>query len=314
MLPTPSTSHVSYDSVYEPAEDSYLFLDTLSAAEEKSWLHARFSNDDSLTTTTVTAAKRKRRQIPLLVELGPGSGVIVAFATAHARVLFGTEVASLAVDVNPRACVATRTTVERAVAEQQQQEKAAQILGGQSVYLSSVMGDLTTPLRRNEIDILLFNPPYVPTESVPDLYHKSSQRQAGAADAAAGTNTNTTSSTSPSTVPPTFEESSHLLALSYAGGHDGMETTNRLLEQIPEILSPRGVCYVLFCRSNRPEDVKARIRAWPSPGCGRPAEEGGEGVEGVEKPHQWEWRAETVGTSGKTAGWERLEIVRIWRE
>ena len=39
-----------------------------------------------------------------------------------------------------------------------------------------------------------------------------------------------------------------------------------------------------------PEDVKAGVRAW----------DGG-------------WCAETVGTSGKTAGWEKLQIVRIWR-
>ena len=26
------------------------------------------------------------------------------------------------------------------------------------------------------------------------------------------------------------------------------------------------------------------------------------------------WRAETVGSSGKTAGWEKLQIIRIWRD
>jgi release factor glutamine methyltransferase len=69
-----------------------------------------------------------------------------------------------------------------------------------------------------------------------------------------------------------------------------METTERLLESLPGTLSERGVAYVLLCAGNRPEEVKERIRAW----------EGG-------------WKAETVGTSGRQAGWERLCILRIWR-
>jgi len=76
-----------------------------------------------------------------------------------------------------------------------------------------------------------------------------------------------------------------------------MEVTNRLLAHIPEMLSQKGVAYVLFCRGNNPEEVKLGIRKWE-------AEEG----------KGWKWCAETVRTSGKTAGWEKLEIVRIWRE
>src|ERR1700742_2807262 len=72
-----------------------------------------------------------------------------------------------------------------------------------------------------------------------------------------------------------------------------MEVTNRLLSQIPEVWSQRGVAYVLFCRGNKPEEVKSGIRRWE-------AEEG----------KGWRWGAETVGTSGKTAGREKLEIGR----
>ena len=139
----------------------------------------------------------------------------------------------------------------------------------QSIYLSSLLGDLTTPLLHNQVDVLVFNPPYVPTESAPKPPSLSSAQ-------------------------PTFAESSALLELSYAGGIDGMEVTNRLLSQIPEVLSARGVAYVLFCKGNKPDEVRDNIRAW-------------KGEVG------WSWKAETVGTSGKTAGWEKLEIVRIWR-
>jgi release factor glutamine methyltransferase len=48
---------------------------------------------------------------------------------------------------------------------------------------------------------------------------------------------------------------------------------------------------VMFCARNEPEEVKTRIEQ----------EWGGR------------WSVETVGRSGKTAGWEKLEILRIWR-
>jgi release factor glutamine methyltransferase len=258
MLPTPSTSHVSYDTIYEPAEDSYLFLDTLSSSSETTWLHSRFSSS------------QPPAPAPFLAELGPGSGVIIAFLTAHARTIFGTEILSLGVDVNPHACLATRTTAETALTE----ENRSGAGGAGSVYLSSLTGDLTTPLRPGEVDILVFNPPYVPTDSVPTFPATQAGHGSGGK--------------------VTFEESSHLLSLSYAGGTDGMEVTNRLLAQIPDILSQRGVAYVLFCRGNKPEEVKTCIRTWAA-------------------TEEWNWCAETVGTSGKRAGWEKLEIVRIWR-
>jgi len=265
MLPTPSTSHVPYDLIYEPAEDSFLFLDTLSSASETAWLHAHFAHSS--------------RKAPLLVEIGPGSGVIVAFLTAHATTIFGTDVLSMSVDVNLHACHATRTTVEQALQEQREAAEATTSIldGSGSIYLSSLLGDLMTSLRPGTIDILVFNPPYVPTESVPS------------GPAVPSTFASTAKK-------PTFEESSHLLELSYAGGIDGMEITNRLLKQIPQVLSERGVAYVLFCRGNRPEEVKKWIRGWEACADGK-----------------WKWQAETVGSSGKTAGWEKLEIVRIWR-
>jgi release factor glutamine methyltransferase len=290
MLPTPSTSHVSYDTVYEPAEDSYLFLDTLSSVSEKAWLHARFSpQDNSINTTN----KSKASPPPLLIELGPGSGVIVAFLTAHAEVIFGTEILSLGVDVNPYACKATRTTAENALKE----TKAGHSGSGGSVYLSSLEGDLTTPLKPGEVDVLVFNPPYVPTDSVPEFAFPTS-----------------TSVQHPAAAAPTFEESSHLLALSYAGGMDGMEVTHRLLRQIPDVLSQRGVAYVLFCKGNKPDEVKDWIRKWESPSAISASAQGSTAPSEVREEAKWKWCAETVGSSGKTAGWEKLEIVRIWRE
>ncbi|KAG2417539.1 hypothetical protein HFD88_008758 [Aspergillus terreus] len=259
MLPTPCTAHVSFDTVYEPSEDSYLFLDTLSSATESAWLSARFNPD----TTTPSAT-------PLLLEVGSGSGVVVSFVAANAHDIFRRrDVLALATDVNRTACLATRETARKAIHDRQHDHPPPR-----PVYAASLMADLAAPLRPRSVDVLLFNPPYVPTEDLPPLPQQSEQDASGLSRSAK------------------FERDSYFLSLTYAGGRDGMETTDRLLEDIPNMLDPRrGVAYVLLCAQNRPAEVRERICAW------------GDG-----------WNAVVVGNSGVQAGWEKLVIVRIWRD
>jgi release factor glutamine methyltransferase len=245
MLPTPDTSHVDYDQVYEPAEDSYLLLDTLSSPSETAFLHSHFRSGHA----------------PLVVEIGTGSGVVLAFLAANSSTIFNRHVCTLGTDLNRRACIAASKTVRKAC-----EDRA-------TPFLTVVNTDLTSALKDAEVDVLVFNPPYVPAE-LPDLSLHAKY------------NTVDTMSSSEA-----FDRDSHLLALSYAGGVDGMEVTERLLDELPRVLSRRGVAYVLFCAQNKPEEIKSRIRQWP----------GG-------------WEAETVGSSGKKAGWEKLCIVRIMRK
>ncbi|KAF5547794.1 methyltransferase [Fusarium phyllophilum] len=248
MLPTPDTSHVPYERVYEPAEDSYLLLDTLSSAAETEYLQKAFPDI-----------------APLVVEVGTGSGVVLAFVHAHAQKLFGTrEVLTAGVDMNAFACRATVGTVAKAASDNPDSH---------AFYLGSCMGDLTTPWREGTIDVLIFNPPYVPTPEMPARPDSFT-----ADDLAVSTK-------------PSFDDDSYLLALSYAGGLDGMETTDRLIEALPQTLSRRGCAYLLLCAQNKPDQVKSRIEGFGP-----------------------EWRAQTVGNSGKQAGWEKLQIVRIWRD
>ncbi|KAK5001937.1 hypothetical protein LTR28_012045 [Elasticomyces elasticus] len=258
MLPTPLTSHVSYDQVYEPAEDSYLLLDTLSSATETAFLRAHLSGHPT---------------VPLVLEVGTGSGVVLAFITAYAEHVLGrSDVVTLGTDLNIFACGAASMTVVDAVeAIQSMPSSEARedtiSKSGSGVFLDTLKMDLASSCRPNIVDVLIFNPPYVPTEHLPTAHTEESSTRT------------------------TFDRDSHLLSLSYAGGTDGMEVTNRLLSQLPSILSSdRGVAYVLLCAQNRPEEVKSWIREW----------EGG-------------WRAETVGSSGKKAGWEKLSIIRIWK-
>lgn len=242
MLPTPSTSHITNPTIYEPAEDSYLLLDTLSSRTETSWLQTRFP------ATTPT---------PLLLELGTGSGVILAFLSAHASTIFRRpDILSWGIDINAHACTATGQTVSAAVTAH----------NSSALYLGSLCADLTSPLLDRSVDLLVFNPPYVPTPSLPSL-----------------------PTTPGDSVSVGFETESRLLSLSYAGGKDGMETTTRLLDALPRVLSERGVAYVLLCAQNRPDEVMGFVR---------------EGL-GL--------RVQSVGWSGKVAGWEKLTVLRIWR-
>lgn len=276
MLPTPDTSHVSFSTIYEPAEDSYFFLDTLSSTTETAWLTSHFSNRSHSSPSST---------VPLAVEIGTGSGIIIAFLAAHAQTILGSAVVALGVDANIHACVATWRTVEKAVGEQCAATGGAGSV--HSVYADSIAGDLSGMLKPHSVDLLVCNPPYVPSETVPELPSNkfSSSTDPSALESEPATNL-------PKSYASRFEHESHLLRLTYDGGTDGMQVTNRLLQQLRRVLSLRGVAYILLCARNRPEEVKEQIRGW---------EDG-------------TWRAETAGRSGRKAGWERLEILRIWRD
>lgn len=248
MLPTPDTSHVPYERVYEPAEDSFLLLDTLSSDSERAFLTGRFPG-----------------RAPLAVEVGTGSGVVLGFVNAHAQTIFGTRaVLTAGVDMNAYACRATVETVRRAEVDNP---------ASHATYLGSSMGDLTASLRAQSVDVLIFNPPYVPTSEMPLRPDDFTPEQPGTSEK----------------IP--FEHESYLLALSYAGGRDGMETTDRLISSLPDVLSPRGCAYILFCAQNRPDEARLRIRELGP-----------------------EWRVAMAGSSGKTAGREKLQVLRIWRD
>lgn len=265
MLPTPSTSHVNLNQVYEPAEDSFLLLDTLSSIPESAFLARRFGHRPE--TESVNPA---RPAPPLIVEIGPGSGVVLAFITAHAQHIIGRiDVLTLGVDINAYACAATNRTVLQACRE------TSSIAGGRrsthAVFVGCMNADLSSCLRHGVIDLLVFNPPYVPTAELPSLPiigHSNLDVE-----------------------PDRFKEDAHLLSLSYAGGRDGMEVTDRLLSELPGILDKeRGVAYILLCKQNKPESVVQRIQGW---GTG--------------------WTVEVVGESDRTGGWEKLQILRICR-
>lgn len=219
MLPTPYIK-CDYETVYEPSEDSFLLLDTLEV--EQSYLAERFHDCFSV-----------------VCELGPGSGIVTAFLMQNGIPTKDFSI-YLAADINPWALEVTIDTAKRN--------------GCTKSYLDPIQSDLNSFLRHNQVDLLVFNPPYVPAEKVPDT-------------------------------PINKEETDKWLDLALLGGADGMVVTDKVLNQLNEILSPKGVAYILFCARNRPESVIKKM---------------------IEKEN---WNIELI--MHRKAGWEVLSVYRF---
>lgn len=120
----PALDHLTtseFERIYEPSDDTYLLTDVLSAE----------------------AAEIRSRQPSLCVELGSGSGAVLAHLGS---LLPQNSTALLGIDINPFAAAATRATG---------------VANSQPIHVSVM--DLLSALRPGIVDILVFNPPYVPT-------------------------------------------------------------------------------------------------------------------------------------------------------
>ncbi|EWM26494.1 n-6 adenine-specific dna methyltransferase 1 [Nannochloropsis gaditana] len=144
--------------------------------------------------------------------LRSGSGCVTAVLARTLRDALGPEHCTLFIstDINSRAVRATQAT-----------GSANSIL-----HHEILQADLLAPLLPrllHSVDLLVFNPPYVPT--------------------------------------PTSEVGSHGIEASWAGGKDGREVLDRILDSIPNLLRPQGGCmYLVAVNENLPEDICARMR------------------------------------------------------
>ncbi|KAK6464678.1 S-adenosyl-L-methionine-dependent methyltransferase [Scheffersomyces coipomensis] len=202
MLPTPNVKNVDYERVYEPAEDSFLLLDCLE--EECEFIQSRFKDI-----------------IPMVTEIGGGSGIVTTFLYKNIlpKAIF------IATDINPHACEAIVNTVKLNKGD----NNTLKIPN----LVDSCQMNLTSAIKSETIDLLVFNPPYVPATEVPDI--------------------------------PNDPEDDTWLDLALLGGEDGMVTTWKLLDDLDTILSPtKGVAYILFCARNNPDKVAEimRSRGW----------------------------------------------------
>lgn len=205
MIPTPTTRSLDITKVYEPYEDSFLFLDLLE--QEKEYLTSHYPLPSSYGA-------------PVVLEVGTGSGIIATFINAH--ILPGSI--TLATDINVHACRAFAATVA---------ENSLACHGGRGMDV--VRASLASAIRPHAVDLLVFNPPYVPEEVVPQMPAVDDDADDGWLD------------------------------LALVGGKDGMEVTWLLLDALDDVLSrERGCAMILFCKRNNPEQVAKTMeeRGW----------------------------------------------------
>ncbi|EGO02736.1 hypothetical protein SERLA73DRAFT_119773 [Serpula lacrymans var. lacrymans S7.3] len=189
MIPTPDLSHLTkddYEYVYEPAEDTFLFLDGLELEV------------DELRTSKPS----------ICLEIGSGSGCVSAFLAS----ILGTSTALfLCTDINQFASSCTLATGRQ-----------------NKTPLDPIIGSLATPLLqrlRHSVDILLFNPPYVPTN----------MDEADGAQHTAG------------------------IQGSWAGGTDGMQVTDVFLKDVEVLLSDTGKFYLVAIKQNDIPGIRHRM-------------------------------------------------------
>lgn len=216
---TPDYNHVTdtapgnrfHDKVYPPEADSFMFLDALD------------KDADFI----------RRHIAPITVlEIGVGSGIV---ATHCCRNILGETGGAaccccFAVDISRIALEATSLTWSKTPMAAYDAEHSTGIASSadgkkqQPPYqaLSLLHTSGIDAIRGNTIDLLLFNPPYVPTSTEEML-----QAQAGAVGA-------------------TDE-----LPAAWAGGIAGREVCDRILKRVPVALCyPRGVAYIVALKEN----------------------------------------------------------------
>lgn len=180
-IKTPSYSHLNSDDfnyIYPPSEDTFLLIDALEKDLQQ-----------------IIELKPS-----LCLEIGVGSGLVI---TALGTVL-RQSCKYIGTDINPVACAKAKETGR---------------LNG--VQLETHCCDLASGIPedlKGRVDVLLFNPPYVATESE---------------EVAAGP-----------------------LELTWAGGKDGREVVDRLLPQLSTLLSTQGLFYLVLEKNNKPQEIK----------------------------------------------------------
>lgn len=158
---------------------------------------------------------------PLItVEIGSGSGIAIS---ALAKYLDFQSHGFHAIDINKFACDATKRTA-----------------GENRVNVEVINMDLLTAFKPNSVDLLIFNPPYVPTATDEATQNIPEQKKFYDCDAE-----------------KTFGE--EMLIKSWAGGRDGCEIINRLLSNLGNILAPRGIFYLLLIKDNNPEKIRKEL-------------------------------------------------------
>ncbi|VDK32182.1 unnamed protein product [Taenia asiatica] len=216
MYPTPNTDALNqpcFAEVYPPSEDSFLFLDALEA------------DADFI---------RKLLRPVLSVEVGSGSGIISTFLSK----IVDSACSFMCIDVSNQACIATKQV----------------FCANTSCYpLDAVCCDLLSPIRKSSqglADIVLFNPPYVPTTSG-ELLNARSTISAAWAGGFRGRQVR----------PSWFIKRDYLLSLCFLvlQRFVAERVIERFIQQLTPVLFGSGVLYILLLQQNEPDLVSKLI-------------------------------------------------------
>ncbi|KAL7463542.1 hypothetical protein ACHAXS_003900 [Conticribra weissflogii] len=219
----PSLKHLQmkdYETVYEPSDDTYLLIDAIGY--DMDLMETRISSiidgDDG--------NKMERSKIKRTCEIGCGTGVPSVYLAMRLRgiitggntdifdnskddVLEGEEtsgrdsVVHYVTDINPNATRIAKWTAE--------------VNGIPLEEFHAIQCDLASEIN-DPVEILIFNPPYVPT--------------------------------------PDEEVGSNAIEASWAGGKNGRVVLDRALSDIARLLAfPHGVAYVVVVDDNYPEEL-----------------------------------------------------------
>ncbi|KAF9535479.1 S-adenosyl-L-methionine-dependent methyltransferase [Crepidotus variabilis] len=178
MLPTPDLSHLTKKDLEEVYEPAEDTFLLLDALE-------------------VDYDYLKGSKPSICLEIGSGSGCVTSF--------LGNIIGSTAyfcTDINPHACRCTQRTGKQ-----------------NNVNIQVIHGSLASPLElrlASKVDVLLFNPPYVPTSDDEVGHAQSDGKIEGA----------------------------------WAGGSGGMQITNVMLSKVKNLLSPSGRFYLVALKEN----------------------------------------------------------------
>lgn len=209
----PSLRHLNfrdYDFVYEPSDDTYLLIDAIGY------------DVDAMEQSEVDDGSTLRSNILQSVEIGCGTGTPTVYLAKRIRGIRGDEnegsveetssninkkCVHYVTDINPDAIRIAKATAESN--------------GIPAEHFQAVQCDLASQLLdqlAGKVDVLIFNPPYVPT--------------------------------------PDEEVGSSGIEASWAGGTNGRVVIDRALAQIARLLAfPHGVAYVVTVDDNYPEQI-----------------------------------------------------------
>lgn len=141
-----------------------------------------------------------KSQPTVCLEIGSGSGINI---TAFAKVF--PSCFCIGVDINPKACSISFATSKK-----------------NDTNIDCINMDLATCLKGNMADVVIFNPPYVVTESLEIVQSDISR--------------------------------------AWAGGIKGRQVIDRFLAMLPQILSAEGVCYMLVIQENLPDEIQEILK------------------------------------------------------